>query len=82
MLVVTQKDGDVIEIGDDIRVMVSITRKGVVRLAIDAPREIEIRRIPAPAASVEAPAGEVPVLKVLHLPSSSVTSRRVRPGRS
>lgn len=85
MLVVTQKDGDVIEIGPDIRIMVSHTRKGVVRLAIDAPREVEIKRLSAPTDPPPDPGvvgAEPSVVRVLHLPSSAVTARRHRPGRS
>ncbi len=87
MLVLTQKDGDVIEIGDGIRVMVCETRRGAVRIAIEAPRSVEIRRVPAPGDDpedgVEGLADrEVPVVRSRELPAAVVTTRRFRPGKS
>ncbi len=87
MLVLTQKDGDVIEIGEGIRVMVCQTRRGAVRIAIEAPREIEIRRVPAPGpdpddGTQDLADRDVPVIRSRPLPDSAVTTRRFRPGKS
>ncbi|MBM4364838.1 MAG: carbon storage regulator [Deltaproteobacteria bacterium] len=85
MLVLTQKDGDVIEIGDGIRVMVCQTRRGAVRIAIEAPREVEIRRVPSPGDDPDDGIDDlvdrqVPVIRARSLPDSAVTTRRFRPG--
>ena len=44
MLVLSRKLGEVIEIGDSIRVAVVAIRGDKVRLAIEAPREVAVRR--------------------------------------
>ncbi len=44
MLVIGREVGEVIVIGDDIRVMVVETRDGVVRFGVDAPREVPVHR--------------------------------------
>ncbi|HEN8800906.1 carbon storage regulator CsrA [Pseudomonas sp. CM25] len=44
MLVIGREVGEIIVIGDDIRIMVVETRDGVVRLGIDAPREVQVHR--------------------------------------
>lgn len=44
MLVIGRQVGEVIVIGDDIRVMVVETRDGVVRFGVDAPREVPVHR--------------------------------------
>ncbi|WP_087501519.1 carbon storage regulator CsrA [Pseudomonas sp. SID14000] len=44
MLVIGRQVGEVIVIGDDIRVMVVETREGVVRFGVDAPREVPVHR--------------------------------------
>lgn len=44
MLRLTRKVGEKIHIGDDIIIVVMETRRGLVRLGIDAPREINIDR--------------------------------------
>lgn len=45
MLVLSRKKNERIIIGDNIEVMVIEIRRDKVRLAIDAPREIEIHRL-------------------------------------
>ncbi|AVF56433.1 UNVERIFIED_ORG: carbon storage regulator [Pseudomonas parafulva] len=44
MLVIGREVGEVIMIGDDIRIMVVETRDGVVRFGVDAPREVPVHR--------------------------------------
>jgi len=44
MLVLSRKAGESIRIGDDITVKVVETRGGRVRLAIDAPKDVDIHR--------------------------------------
>ncbi|MEE2829236.1 MAG: carbon storage regulator [Myxococcota bacterium] len=47
MLVLTQKEGEVLQIGDDIRIYIKRVKGNMVRLCIDAPREIPLVRVPA-----------------------------------
>ena len=47
MLVLTQKEGEVLQIGDDIRIYIKRVKGNWVRLCIDAPREVALLRIPA-----------------------------------
>ena len=44
MLVIGREVGEIIMIGDDIRIMVVETRDGVVRFGVDAPREVPVHR--------------------------------------
>jgi carbon storage regulator len=53
MLVITTQEGEAIQIGEDVRILVRRVKGGWVRLCIDAPREIPIQRIEAPSADVE-----------------------------
>ena len=46
MLVLTQKEGEILQIGDDIKIYIKRVKGNWVRLAIDAPREISLLRIP------------------------------------
>ena len=46
MLVLTQKEGEVLQIGDDIRIHIKRVKGNWVRLCIDAPREVPLLRIP------------------------------------
>jgi len=46
MLVLTQKEGEILQIGDDIKIYIKRVKGNWVRLAIDAPREIPLLRIP------------------------------------
>jgi carbon storage regulator len=45
MLVISRKTGEEIQIGDSIKITIVNVDKGVVRLGIDAPKDIPIRRI-------------------------------------
>ncbi|WP_336331832.1 carbon storage regulator CsrA [Pseudomonas putida] len=44
MLVIGREVGEVIVIGDDIRVVVVETRGGMVRFGVDAPRQVPVHR--------------------------------------
>ncbi|CAI3796612.1 Carbon storage regulator [Pseudomonas sp. MM221] len=44
MLVIGREVGEIIVIGDDIRIMVVQTRDGVVRFGVEAPREVTVHR--------------------------------------
>ncbi|MDZ5112484.1 carbon storage regulator CsrA [Pseudomonas putida] len=44
MLVIGREVGEIIMIGDDIRIMVVETREGVVRFGVDAPRQVSVHR--------------------------------------
>lgn len=44
MLVIGREVGEVIVIGDDIRIMVVEIRDGVVRFGVDAPRKVPVHR--------------------------------------
>ncbi len=46
MLVLTQKEGEILQIGDDIRIYIKRVKGNWVRLCIDAPREVPLLRIP------------------------------------
>ncbi|MCB9758754.1 MAG: carbon storage regulator [Alphaproteobacteria bacterium] len=48
MLVLTQKEGEILQVGEDVRIYIKRIKGNWVRLCIDAPREIELKRIPAP----------------------------------
>jgi len=47
MLVLTQKEGEVLQIGDDIKIYIKRVKGNWVRLCIDAPREVALLRVPA-----------------------------------
>ena len=44
MLILTRKNGEGIQIGDNVRVVIKETRKGRATVAIEAPKEIRILR--------------------------------------
>ncbi|MCE7765412.1 carbon storage regulator CsrA [Pseudomonas putida] len=44
MLVIGREVGEIIVIGDDIRIMVVQTRDGVVRFGVEAPKEVTVHR--------------------------------------
>lgn len=46
MLVLTQKEGEILQIGDDVRIHIKKVKGNWVRLVIDAPRSIRLQRIP------------------------------------
>ena len=48
MLVLTQKEGEILQVGDDVRIYIKRIKGNWVRLCIDAPRDVELKRIPAP----------------------------------
>jgi hypothetical protein len=68
------QEGDIIEIGPDIRLMIQRVNGGWVKVAIDAPREIAIRRVPGEDPE---PDGETAAVER----SVEVLVRRRRPGR-
>ena len=47
MLVLTQKEGESLQIGDNVTVHIKRVKGNWVRLAIDAPREVTLVRVPA-----------------------------------
>jgi carbon storage regulator len=53
MLVLTQKEGEILQIGDDVRIYIKRVKGNWVRLCIDAPREVALLRIPADKARSE-----------------------------
>ncbi len=46
MLVLTQKEGEILQIGENVRIYIKRVKGNWVRLCIDAPREISLQRIP------------------------------------
>jgi len=48
MLVLTQKEGEILQVGDDVRIYIKRIKGNWVRLCIDAPRDVRLQRIPAP----------------------------------
>lgn len=53
MLVLTQREGEVLQVGDDVRIHIKRIRGNWVRLCIDAPRDVTLERIPVPAVEEE-----------------------------
>ena len=47
MLVLTQKEGEILQVGSDVRIYIKRIKGNWVRLCIDAPREVPLQRIPA-----------------------------------
>lgn len=47
MLVISQQEGEILEIGEDVRILIRECRGGWVRLAVDAPRDVAVRRVQA-----------------------------------
>ena len=54
MLVLTRRAGESICIGDDIEVRIVEVRGGKVRLAIEAPRDVNLRRAELPPRAIDA----------------------------
>ena len=53
MLVLTHKEGEVLEIGTDIRIHVKRIKGNWVRLCIEAPREVPLRRLSVAEAAAQ-----------------------------
>ena len=51
MLVLTQKEGEILQIGEDIKIYIKRVKGNWVRLCIDAPREVPLLRIPVEKAA-------------------------------
>ncbi len=51
MLVLTQKEGEILQIGEDIKIYIKRVKGNWVRLCIDAPREVPLLRIPVEKAT-------------------------------
>lgn len=64
MLVLTQKEGEILQVGDDVRIYIKRIKGNWVRLCIDAPKDVELRRIPAPAKSVDREEGETQFVRM------------------
>ena len=47
LLVLTQKEGEILQVGDDVTIHIKRIGSSWVRLCIDAPRDIELQRISA-----------------------------------
>jgi len=60
MLVLTQKEGEILQIGDDIRIYIKRVKGNWVRLCIDAPREVALLRIPIEKAGAPPSSGSKP----------------------
>ena len=54
MLVLTQREGEILQIGEDVRIYIKRIKGGSVRLCIDAPDDVALQRIPSPG-TPEAP---------------------------
>ena len=48
MLVLTQREGEILQIGEDVRIYIKRIKGGSVRLCIDAPDDVALQRIPSP----------------------------------
>jgi len=55
MLVLTQKEGEVLQVGENVRIYIKRIRGNQVRLCIDAPRDVTLLRIPAGQETAEEP---------------------------
>ena len=53
MLVLTHKEGEILEIGPDVRIYVKRIKGNWVRLCIDAPKDVTLRRLTAEEAAQE-----------------------------
>ena len=60
MLVLTQKEGEILQIGDDIKIYIKRVKGNWVRLAIDAPREVPLLRIPVEKERSDSPTSHSP----------------------
>lgn len=64
MLVLTQREGEILEIGDDVRIYIKRIKGNWVRLCIDAPPEVSLQRIPAPMVAESEDDDEVQVVRI------------------
>ncbi len=64
MLVLTQREGEILEIGDDIRIYIKRIKGNWVRLCIDAPSDVSLQRIPAPMIANSEDDEEVQVVRI------------------
>lgn len=55
MLVLTLKHGEVLQVGEDVCALVQWTRRGEVRLVIQAPQAVSLRRLKAAEAAQHFP---------------------------
>lgn len=78
MLVLTQKEGEILQVGDNVRIYIKRIKGNWVRLCIDAPKEVELKRIPAPK-GVEEEVEESRVVAQPHDPERRVV--RIARGR-
>ena len=79
MLVLTVREGDVIEIGDNVRIMVRHVKKGILKASIDAPPDIAVRRLSA-ADPLYSDTDHADEDERVPEPAVFVTTRRRRPG--
>ncbi len=56
MLVLTHKEGEVLEIGDDVRIYIKRIKGNWVRLCIEAPKDVSLKRVKPGKSAVEAEA--------------------------
>ena len=82
MLVLTVREGDVIVIGDNVRVMVRQIKKGMFKACFDAPQDVSIRRLSAtePPVNADDEWDEAEMFAAAPVPVVFVTTRRRRPG--
>ena len=66
MLVLTQKEGEVLQIGDDVRIYIKRIKGNWVRLCIEAPKDVALVRIPVKAS--------LTALQELDPPAASTTA--------
>ena len=60
MLVLTLPEGEIVQIGSDVRIFVSKVQGGRVTVAFDAPRNVEIQRLSPREPAAEAHGGGAP----------------------
>lgn len=54
LLVLTHKEGEVLQIGSDVRIHVKRIKGNWVRLCIDAPRDVKLKRLSAEEVAMDA----------------------------
>ncbi|MEE2752178.1 MAG: carbon storage regulator [Myxococcota bacterium] len=57
MLVLTQREGEVLEVGDNVRIHIKRIKGNWVRLVIDAPPEVSLQRVPVDIDETQGQAG-------------------------